>query len=70
MLEQRLEEIDCKETRPLFLARADSSGNWNRESVLREIDINLADYGMIRVERPFLILMMLQTNSFRELMAC
>ena len=45
LLEKQLETIDAEETSVLFLASHRRNGNPKRESLLRDIDVALADYG-------------------------
>ena len=47
MLEQRLDEVDQKETSPLFLGKSRCDGNADRLRLLSEIESRLDDYGMI-----------------------
>jgi hypothetical protein len=48
-LQQRLEELDKNETRPLFLASFRRDKNTEREEVLNNLDAALADYGKWRL---------------------
>lgn len=45
VLEERLEEVDRKETRPMFLGVSRCDANAERASVLSEVESQLADYG-------------------------
>jgi len=46
ILEQRLDQINQQETSLLFLGKSRSDGNTNRISLLSEIKLCLADYGI------------------------
>jgi hypothetical protein len=48
-LQQRLEDLDKNEARPLFLASFRRDRNMEREEVLNKLDAALADYGKWRL---------------------
>ncbi|KAG8405055.1 hypothetical protein J3459_022263 [Metarhizium acridum] len=55
MLEEKLEQVDCEETSPLFLGKNRCDGNAQRIALLSEIDTQLADYDQF-IERTSRIL--------------
>lgn len=52
LLELQLENIDSKEANALFLGAGRLDRNMDRKSVLSEIDVALADYGMPPPAQP------------------
>ena len=51
VLEERLEELDLQEQRPLYLGSFRSDGNEARIQVLKDLDEALADYGAWRLPK-------------------
>lgn len=45
LLEQRLDEVDAEENRPLFLGKSRWDKNTKRQEIISDIHVALADYG-------------------------